>query len=378
MKKSKLRLVPMFVFIVFVGVLTVLFFVLPKKEYSSSEKRYLQEAPAFSFESLFSGEFGDKFETFLSDQFPFRNFWVGLSSYYQYAIGNNGSTGIYLCKNDYLVNDPCDSSRLSVNMDVIEEFSAKHGDIPTTVLIAPSTGYICSDVLPVVHKEYKDDEYFEMFSEKIQSAGFVDVRESFKKEYESGKQIYYKTDHHWTACGAYTAYRELSSALGFMPNTEEAYEKTSYDGFYGTTYSSSSFWLTPADTIEVWQNHAHDGKVKVTITEGETVTEHDDLFFYSHLEEDDKYPIYLDGNHAFETIENTAASSDEKLLVIKDSFAHSLVPFLSDHYASITMVDMRYYKQSVTELMEKEGFDRVLFIYSVDNLATDTDLVWLD
>ncbi|MBQ3417085.1 MAG: hypothetical protein IJH32_04550 [Ruminococcus sp.] len=378
MKKSKLRLIPMFVFLVFVFSLTAMFFILPKKEYSSSEKRYLQQAPAFSFEDLFSGKFGDEFETFLSDQFGFRNFWVGLSSYYQLAIGNNGSTGIYFGKNDYLLNDPCGDGRLTTNTEVIAEFAAKHPDIPTTVLIAPSTGYVCPDVLPAVHKEYKDDAYFEMFREKLTSVDFVDVRERFQNEYENGHQIYYKTDHHWTSYGAYTAYQELAAAMGFTANSQDAYEKTSYPGFYGTTYSSSSFWLNPPDDIEVWENHAHDGKIKVTVTEGADVTENDDLFFYSHLEEDDKYPVFLDGNHAYETIENTAASSDEKLLVIKDSFAHSLVPFLSDHYASITMIDMRYYKQNVSQLIEQEGFDRILFIYSVDNLSSDTDLVWLE
>lgn len=378
MKKSKLRLIPMFVFLIFVFSLTILFFALPKKEYSSSEKRYLQQAPAFSFDALFSGKFGDDFETFLSDQFGFRNFWVGLSSYYNLAIGNNGSTGIYFGRNDYLLNDPCGDGRLTINTDVIAEFAAKHPDVPTAALIAPSTGYVCSDILPAVHKEYKDDTYFEMFQEKLSGVDFVDVRETFKNEYNSGKQIYYKTDHHWTSYGAYTAYRELAPVMGFSANGEDAYEKTAYPDFYGTTYSSSSFWLNPPDEIEVWENHAHDGAVKVTITEGADVTENSDLFFYDHLEEDDKYPVFLDGNHAYETIENTAASSDEKLLVIKDSFAHSLVPFLSDHYASITMIDMRYYKQNVSQLIEKEGFDRVLFIYSVDNLSSDTDLVWLE
>ena len=377
MKRSKLRLIPMFVFLIFVFALAILFFILPKKEYSSSEKRYLQQAPAFSFEALFSGKFGDEFETFLSDQFAGRNFFVGLSSYYQLFVGNNGSTGIYYCKDNYLVNDPCGDGRLSVNADVIEEFALKHSTIPTSVVIAPSTGYICADVLPAVHNEYQDDRYFDLFKEKFKTASFVDLRESFKDEYQSGRQIYYRTDHHWTTYGAYTAYRALSHELDYTPNDQSIYEITSFDGFYGTTYSSSSFWLTPADQIEVWDNHRNDDTTSVTIYEGEEKTESSDMFFYSHLEEDDKYPVFLDGNHPFETIENASASSDEKLLIIKDSFAHSLTPFLSDHFKEITMIDMRYYKENISELIEKEKFDRILFVYSVDNLATDTDLVWL-
>ena len=68
----------------------------------------------------------------------------------------------------------------------------------------------------------------------------------------------------------------------------------------------------------------------------------------------------------------------EKLLVIKDSFAHSLVPFLADHYAEIIMVDMRYYSMPMLPIVEQEGIDRILFIYSVDNLATDTDIGYIE
>ena len=78
-------------------------------------------------------------------------------------------------------------------------------------------------------------------------------------------------------------------------------------------------------------------------------------------------------------IKNSSMKLDgEKLLVIKDSFAHSLVPFLAAHYEEITMIDMRYYKQSVSELIENGDFDRLLFVYSVDNLGSDTDIAWLE
>ena len=355
----------------------VLFIVLPKKEYSSSEKRYLEQAPKFTVDSLLSGKFGEDFEKFLSDQTAGRNFWVGLSAYYNYAIGNNGSNGIYLGKNGYLVNDPEKMDDLGRNIGYINEFAEKC-PVDTTVLVAPSTGYVCADILPGVHKQYRDDERFEEMIAALPSARFVDVREAFKKEYADGNQIYYKTDHHWTAYGAYTAYRELGGVLGYTPHAKEDYTVTSYPGFYGTTYSSSGFWLTDPDTVEVWDNPANDTAVVTAITDNGNVTEQKDMFYLSHLEDDDKYPIYLDGNHPYTVIKNSAASSNEKLLVIKDSFAHSMVPYLADHYSEIIMVDLRYYSQPVSRLVENEGIDRVLVVYSIDNLATDTNLGWLE
>ena len=377
--KKVYKCLPAIIFVIFIMTMMVLFLVLPKKEYSSSEKRYLQQAPEFTFSRLMSGDFGKDFEKFLSDQTAGRNFWVGLSAYYNYAIGNNGSNGIYLCKEGYLVNDPEDMSGLSRNIGFIEEFAEK-SPVKPVVLIAPSTGYVCDNILPDVHKEYTDDAEFESMKKTLTAADFVDIRELFKSTYDLGaQQLYYKTDHHWTARGAYTAYTALADTLGYTAYPESDYEITEYPDFYGTTYSSSGFWNTAPDTIEVWDRHVYDEKnpITVTITDGADTIEQEGMFFYDHLKEDDKYPIYLDGNHPYTVIKNSAASSNEKLLVVKDSFAHSLVPFLADHYSEIIMVDLRYYTASVSELIEKEKIDRVLVVYSIDNLATDTNLGWL-
>ena len=365
---------PAIIFVGFIVVMLALFLLLPKKEYSSSEKRYLQQAPAFSFKSLMSGEFGDSFEKYLSDQTAGRNFWVGLASYYNLAIGNNGSNGVYNSSDAYLVNDPEKMTGLMRNVGFIDEF-AQNNNVKTTVLVAPSTGYICSDILPWNHMNYHDDEMFAKIKDALPSADFVDVRDTFKDEYAAGNQIYYKTDHHWTSYGAYTAYRELGAALGYTPHEKVDYEVTAYPGFYGTTYSSSGFWLTPSEDIEVWDNKQNN--VKVTITDGDKTVEQDDMFFYSHLDEDDKYPVYLDGNHPYTMIKNPSADSDKKLMVIKDSFAHSLVPFLADHYSEIVMIDLRYYTDPVSEIIKSEHIDEVLVIYSIDNLATDTGIAWI-
>lgn len=375
--KKLYRALPTVVFATFIVAMMTLFIVLPKKEYSSSEKRYLQQAPAFSLQSLMSGDFGRDFEKFLSDQTAGRNLWVGLSSYYNYAIGNNGANGIYKGKDDYLINDPEDMSGLLRNIGFIDDFAADCG-VDTTVLIAPSTGYICADKLPSVHLNYRDDEMFEQMAAALQHASFVDVRPVFRQEYADGRQLYYRTDHHWTAYGAYTAYRALAGVLGYTPHAEGDYTVTAYPGFYGTTYSSSGFWLTPPDEIEVWDNKADDGDISVAITDGGDTTEQDDMFYYSHLSEDDKYPVYLDGNHPYTVIRNAKSAGDEKLLVVKDSFAHSLVPFLADHYSEIIMVDMRYYTNSLLPLIQDEGINKVLFIYSIDNLATDTGVAFIE
>lgn len=381
MKKASKHL-PAIVFLIFIFSVSVLFIALPKKEYSENEKRYLSEFPKLTVESFFSGDFGVDFEKYLSDHMPMRTFFVGLNSYYNNLLGNPLSNGIYNCKDGYLINDPPTYERLDINFSIIADF-AKENDVKTSMVLAPSTGYVCSDLLPNKHIIFKDDEYFEKAKDVLTDADvdFVDMREPLKNAYKNGTQVFYKTDHHWTSSGAYLAYSELSSVLGFEKKDKKRYDITEYDNFYGTTYSSSGFWLTNPDTIETWESKdIKANSITVTITEGDETTTSDSMFYPDHLKNNDKYPIYLDGNHPYTTIKNKTLAKDEnskKLLIIKDSFAHTLTPFLTDHYAEIVMIDMRYYKQNVKELLEKGDFDNVLFVYSIDNLSTDSDLAFI-
>lgn len=102
---------------------------------------------------------------------------------------------------------------------------------------------------------------------------------------------------------------------------------------------------------------------------------HNSLFFYDHLQNKDQYPVYLDGNHGLVTITNPEAP-EGKLLIVKDSFAHSAVTLLCQHYREIYMVDLRYYSDSasasVAELVNTNGLQEVLFLYGIDSLATDS------
>ena len=313
--KKALKHLPTIVLLAFIFVMSILFFSLPKKEYSSSEKRYLSDFPTLTVDTFFSGDFGEEFEKYLSDHTPFRNFWVGLNSYYNLALGNPLSNGIYHCSDGYLINDPLNTDRLDINIDVISEFADKSG-LPATMVLAPSTGYIVNDVLPNEHIVYNDDELFVDVTDTLSKStvNFVDIREDFKNAYKNGTQVYYKTDHHWTSEGAYHAYCALSDELGFTANTREMYDITTHSGFYGTTYSSSGYWFTKPDDIEVWDCKNHSSEV--SITDNGTTKSYNSMFFNDHLKEDDKYPVYLDGNHPYTVIKNSSMKLDgEKLLL---------------------------------------------------------------
>lgn len=378
--RSKIgKYIPAVVFLIFIYGMALWFLFSPKTDYSSSEKRYLQKFPDANVEKVLSGDFGSEFETFFADQFPQRNTWVGLNAYTTLAEGNNGASGVYNCKNGYLINKPVSTdNNLDKNVGAVVDF-AKTIDAPTTVMLVPSTGYIADDVLPTFHDKYNDDEDISKISSTLskEKIGFVDLRERFKSEYKNGSQLYYKTDHHWTTKGAYTGYQELCKALGVIPIDDSTLKKDSYPDFYGTTYSSSGFWLTPPDNIEIWSNPNNSSKnISVKITEGANIKTSGSMYFTDHLKEDDKYPVFIDGNHALTEITNTNAKNGT-ILLIKDSFSHSLAPFLAENYSKVVLVDLRYYKESVSDLVTTYNPEQVVVLYGIDNLATDTDIVWL-
>lgn len=360
-------------FCAFIGVFCFLFFVLPKQYFSVNEKRVLEKEPQFSFSALTDGSFGKSVESYLSDHFAARNFFVGLNSYYNLAVGRNGASGIYSGQDGYLIEKPVEQcgDALDRNIAAIQNFAKKTG-IKPDMMVVPSTGYVESGKLPSVHEPYNDGEILANAQKRLQgSVNYIDLAAPLKEN--AGKfELYYKTDHHWTSRGAYLAYQTYCANAGLTAVPLDRFVKETADGFYGTTYSRSALWLSSPDTIEMYKDPA--GSFSVEIADGNKRS--DSLFFKNHLTEPDKYPVFLDGNHSLVKITNKNAKGG-KLLLIKDSYAHPFAPFAAENFSEIYMVDLRYYKSSLSKLIQENSIDKVLILYGIENFVTDTNLVFL-
>ncbi len=381
MKNKKAQIAIIAIFLAFTVGFFTLFLALPKAEYSSSEKRYLAKAPEVSFESFFKGELTNALEGgenggYIPDHFPFRTFFVGVSAYWNLLTGTTASNGYYYGDDGYIITKPADSNRAEKNLELINRFSATLDEVG--LMVVPSAGYMLDSKLPKVHADYPDEQvYAYINANKADNIRFYNLTEDFGDHVVSDEQIFYKTDHHWTSLGAYTAYGRFCADNGLEPAVREAFTVTTYDNFYGTTYSSSGYFLNDPDTLEVWENKELADSIKVTITEGAESNSFDSMYFEEHLSEDDMYPVFLDGNHALVTIENSKAKTDDTILIIKDSFAHCAAPFFAENYSKVIMVDLRYYKLPVTDIVESESVDEVLFLYGMNNFCTDTNLAYL-
>lgn len=373
MKTKKSDILTCGLFCGFLAVVLVLFLVLPRQDFSEKEKRYLAEAPKLTWQNLASGQFGEDAETYLADHVPGRDFFVGLSAYYDLFSNRQVTKEVYRAEGDRLVEPPVKWNPIisKSNMDAINKFAQTVGR-PIDLMIVPSAGFCLEDRIKGLADPYTDSQMIrDIYAMAGETVNTVDLIAAFT-EVQDPEALFYRTDHHWTSRGAHAAYKTYMEQLGREYLAEDAFAVESIDGFYGSNYSRSGLWLTQGESVELWNSGG-----SFTVTNGETDAQHNDLFYRQRLEELDKYTVYLDGNHSLVRIENPAAAGKGKLLVIRDSYANCLGTFLANSYETVVLVDLRYYKNPVSELLAAEEFADVLISYSLGNFMTDTNLIFL-
>ena len=188
----------------------------------------------------------------------------------------------------------------------------------------------------------------------------------------AGEYIFYRTDHHWTSLGAYYAANALRRSWG-LPEIDQATltPETVSDSFCGTLYSSSGFfWIAP-DKMETLIAAPESSSVTRYETNGTEQTL--PLYNYDKLTVKDKYTFFLGGNIP-RAVVDTGTENAPSLLILRDSYADSLVPFMTDAFSEIHLIDLRYYTGSVREYIAENAVDRVLLLYSTDNFCSDSSL----
>jgi len=368
MKKSILDKLTIALFCLFLGGMGLAVLLCPKQEFSELEKRYLEDPPEWSWEQLVSGTFADAAERYLADHIPGRNFFVGLNAYCDRWTLRRADQKIYVTADGRLVEAPAQWSEAVArkNMKAVNRFSQEI-QAETALMLIPSGGWAAEDIIAGPSKPYRDRELIQrVYALAEESLDTVDLLE----EFEGREDWFFRTDHHWNSQGAYQGYRIYRQFRDQEYAAEECFTAQNCGPFRGSTYSRSALWLTEAEKLMVLVSGS-----PITVTNLESGQPHQGPYYWERLEELDKYTVNLDGNHSLVRVNNPQGSG--KLLVIRDSFANSMGVFLAESYETVVLVDPRYYKEPVSELMKQESFDEVLICYSLSNFLTDTNLVWL-
>lgn len=383
MKKLIINGFVIFVFAAFLFFFAVMNLITPDKAFSESENRYLAKRPEFSFKSLISGEYTKKIDEYVTDQFIFRDDFIKLKNISERIVGKMESNGVYFAKDGYLIEKheekSIDRALLERNISRLSKFvsenSKKLGKEHISIMIVPTASNILSDKLPIYASQFDQDGMLEGIKAAVSDGTFVDVQQALKKQCD--RYIYYKTDHHWTTEGAFYAYRAFCDAVeveGKQQNELDAVVVS--DDFYGTVYTKAKLPSTKPDKMyrydaklpaEFTVEYDMNGKIKNTMYED------------SYLSKRDKYSYYLNGNNALVKISNKSIkASNRKLLIVKDSFAHSFAPIAANDFAELHMIDLRYYNASTAEYIEENDITDVLVLYNTINFADETTLVKLN
>lgn len=198
-------------------------------------------------------------------------------------------------------------------------------------------------------------------SDDVNIVPLYDELMSHRKEY-----IYFRTDHHWTAKGAYYAYNSFCRAKHIMPNKLEDYKRKLFGDFTGSFYKDTKqatylkkdkfYVYYPIDNINLTLKYTNNDGVTVNGNVIENA---------SNYGESLKYSAFIDGDNPFTIIENNALNDNSSCVVIKESFGNSFIPYLADHYQKIYVIDYRYWNGDLTTLVEDNAINDVIIINNI-------------
>ena len=352
-KVNKIVFIVVFLIIV---IFDCIFIFSKKEDYSYLENRYLNK---FNI---------SKIEEYISDHFPLRNTFLSLKNKIELTSGKTYINDTYIGKDNYLISNFKNNSKSHYIYESINEFSNNKN---VYVMLVPDSVLINEDKLYYHLGIDENKEIDNLYANLIYSTN-IDVREALKKN-NVNEEMYYKTDHHWTTFGAYYAYVEFMKAMNepYLDKNSFTIEKVS-DNFKGTN-SSKVLGLNIKDDIYTFNTKS---ELIVNYVDDNKTT--NSMYNNDYLDKKDKYSYFLDNNHSEIIIQNKSLKNGKKILVVKNSYANSFVPFLVNHYEYVYVIDLRYFNENVTNYILNNKINETLILYNLNNLYSDMSIVKLE
>lgn len=361
------------IFILTLFLFLIINVIVPDREKSVQENRMLVTKPKFRLSSLISGDYDEKFEAYMDDQFVGRDMWRKLKVTVDRISGSRLENGVYIGTNGQLLEqiEVADENHLAANIKAIKSFSESQSKIPVRMMLVPDAANVLNHSLPALAKPEDQTQMFSMVRKDLgDSVEWIDVSTELNKH--KTEKIYYKTDHHWTTLGAFYAFQAAAPSLGIEGDLSGKYVSYAVsDSFNGMLASKSGVNLGEKEQIDIYVPTEEDTDLIVDyVDEGKRSTS---LYDSSKLKEKDQYTVFLGGNSSLLDI-RTVSTSTKRLLLVKDSFANSFIPFLTPYYREIVVVDPRYYSGTINDLMDSYRISEVLFLYSGNTFFKDNNI----
>lgn len=202
---------------------------------------------------------------------------------------------------------------------------------------------------------------YRRLSKNVKGIALYDPLMQHRDEY-----IFFRTDHHWTALGAYYAYSEYCREKGWQEHELNEYKKMDFGGYLGSFYLDTNrsralkkdkvkaYYPVMNKKIEMTYYNERGGKVRSSVICNATN-------YGTSL----KYCAFIAGDNPFTVIRNKKIKNGSRALVVKESYGNAFVPYLTDHYQTVYVVDYRYWKGSVSKLVKEKNIQDVIFMNNI-------------
>ncbi|MBE6684258.1 MAG: hypothetical protein E7592_01230 [Ruminococcaceae bacterium] len=389
----------------------LLFFLRPTV--SETEKRELTKFPEFTLESFLSGEFTSQVSLWFADTYPLREGMISANSSLESLYGFNSEQIVMGGDADDIPDTPSDPSDvvfnptddgsgekvsgLYVNADVayqlysfneqnsksyvalINNFATRvDGKAQVYDLIAPLHYQIALSVETAQKYGASDGEKAIDYMYSLLSDSVTSVDALSEMRAHNGEYLYFRTDHHWTARGAYYAFVAFCEAKGIEPTALESYESLRFDGFLGTLYSEANQPAAMKNNPDFVEAFVPMGTNEITVTErGGNVVKYQVVNKQTNSwypAAGAKYNCFIAGDNPLSEIHNPSISDGSSIVVVKESYGNAFIPFLVDSYEYVYVIDYRYWSSDLADFVIEGGIDDVLFLNVVSNTSTSTRL----
>lgn len=355
-----------YIFFFFVVIMTALDIATKNKTFSEIENRFLQKKPIVAIENIFSGEFSKNYEKYINDHFIARDYFINLKSISESVQLKKENNGIIYGENGNMFKKvmSIDENILNSNLTAIDKFISKNNN--ANLMIVPYSFSILKDQYSKNLNLIDEIDLINRVENNLGSEKTINITNTLIKH--KNEYIYYRTDHHWTSYGAYLAYLEYCKNLKIEDVLELAsLNENEVHDFLGTFYSKSKVFNVRGDILTYYDMPNLSMKIEDKKEES--------IYKLENLSKRDKYSVFLDGNHSSVNIINNNANNDKKLLVIKDSFANSMIPFIANNYKEVRVIDLRYFNYNMSDFLNSNSFNDILVLYSLESLHQDKTIV---
>ena len=354
----------------FIGWITLIFlltiffinFFSPTLTFSNQENRILASKPKLDFDSLLDGSYFSSYSKYLEDQFWNRTMWKSFKTSFEKKIGLKKIDHLYFGKDGRLIEEaivPSDDF-LTRRINNLTKFLDYYKDLNTEFVLVPNKIGIYNEEIGVENKQKEIyHNFIKNFDPELFKVNCFDILNSHKEE-----NIFYNTDHHYTSLAA----RYISESL--YDKKEVTYDKYIVnDHFMGTSANKIAYY----DKADIFELYVPKVDVSYYLTYSNEEKEYTSLYDKSKQYSYNPYEIFFGGNKSIIDI-RTNSKKEEKLLILKDSYANSFIPFILSDYREIIVVDPRYYYDDINSLIEDKQITDILFFYSMNTFFEDTSL----